>query len=786
MATEVSLATGPDLVWGPCGVWSAGGHLYVADATTVRKVASTDWLTTVAGTGNEGAVGDGGPAVRATLLTACGVTTDHAGNVVLADDGQGLPYGFRVRVVAARSGTMYGQAMTAGDIYTVAGNGTEALGSTGVPATQTELSNPVGVAVDGHGNLVISDGGFRGAGRCCGARLRVVAARAGTFYGKKMIAGDIYTVAGTKDGTGYSGDGGPATMAGLGDITGDVAVDGAGNLVLAGIDTNRIRVVAARSGTFYGQAMTAGDIYTVAGDGTEGFSGDGGPAPAAEINRPYGVAVDAAGDLMISDTGNNRIRVVAARTGTLYGHAVTAGDIYTVAGDGTEGFSGDGRPAAVAELNDPEGVAVDGAGDLFLADRVNERIRVVAAHSGTFYGQAMTAGDIYTVAGNAGLGDQRSGDGRPATTGQLDQPWGATTDHAGNLLLADSGNNRVQVVPVSTGTRYGRAMTAGHMYTVAGIGIQGFSGEGGPGTKAKLDHPEGVAADSVGNVVIADGGNQRIRVVAAGTGTFYGQAMTAGDIYTVAGIGIQGYSGDDGPAVKAKIEDPTGVAVDAAGNLVIADSGNERIRVVAAGTGTFYGQAMTAGDIYTVAGDGTEGFSGDGGPATSAELNFPSGVATDAAGNLVIADSGNERIRVVAAGTGTFYGQAMTAGDIYTVAGDGTEGFSGDGGPATAARLNSPDGVSADQAGNLVIADTGNSLVRVVAARTGSFYGVTMTARDIYEVAGGGGDIGTDGLGDGGPAIEAVLSQPEGVAVDGAGGLVIGDTGHNRIRMVTG
>ena len=265
-------------------------------------------------------------------------------------------------------------------------------------------------------------------------------------------------------------------------------------------------------------------------------------------------------------------------------------------------------------------------------------------------------------------------------------------DGAGNLVIADTDNDRVRVVAASTGTFYGQAMTAGDIYTVAGDGKAGFSGDGGPATSAELDYPDGVAVDGAGNLVIADTGNNRVRVVAASTGTFYGQAMTAGDIYTVAGDGTAGFSGDGGPATSAELNDPAGVAVDGAGNLVIADTSNNRVRVVAASTGTFYGQAMTAGDIYTVAGDGTGGFSGDGGPATSAELDSPYGVAVDGAGNLVIADTDNNRVRVVAASTGTFYGQAMTAGDIYTVAGDGTSGFSGDGGPATSAELAYPAG----------------------------------------------------------------------------------------------
>ena len=378
--------------------------------------------------------------------------------------------------------------------------------------------------------------------------------------------------------------------------------------------------------------------------------------------------------------------MAAASTGTFYGRPMTAGDIYTIAGTGTQGFSGDGGPATSAELGGPFGVAVDTAGNLLIADTCNNRVRVAAASTGTFYGQPMTAGDIYTVAGG---GTGGLGDGGPATSAELDGPHGVAVDAAGNLLIADFGNQRVRVVAASTGTFYGQPMTAGDIYTVAGGGTGGL-GDGGPATSAELNLPQGVAVDAAGNLLIADQGNERIRVVAASTGTFYGQPMTAGDIYTVAGTGTGGFSGDGGPATSAELNFPTGVAVDAAGNLLIADADNNRVRVVAASTGTFYGQAMTAGDIYTVAGDGTAGFSGDGGPATSAELNFPQNVAVDAAGNLIIADSSNQRVRVAAASTGTFYGQPMTAGDIYTIAGTGSQGFSGDGGPATSAEFDFP------------------------------------------------------------------------------------------------
>jgi hypothetical protein len=182
---------------------------------------------------------------------------------------------------------------------------------------------------------------------------------------------------------------------------------------------------------------------------------------------------------------------------------------------------------------------------------------------------------------------------------------------------------------------------------VAGDGIAGFSGDGGPATAAELDTPEDATTDGAGNLVIADTANDRVRVVAAKTGTFYGVPMTAGDIYTIAGDGTAGFSGDGGAATSAELDSPVAVAVDGSGNLIIADGGNYRVRVVAAKPGTFYGVPMTAGDIYTVAGDGTAGFSGDGGPATSAELDDATGVAVNRSGDLLIADWYNDRIREV-------------------------------------------------------------------------------------------------------------------------------------------
>jgi hypothetical protein len=288
-------------------------------------------------------------------------------------------------------------------------------------------------------------------------------------------------------------------------------------------------------------------------------------------------------------------------------------------------------------------------------------------------------------------------------------------DPAGNVLIADTQNARVRVVAASTGTFYGQPMTAGDIYTIAGTGTFGFAGDGGPATSAEVNFPKGVAVSATGNLVIADTSNARIRVVPASTGTLYGRPMTAGNIYTIAGTGSAGFSGDGGPGTSAEVNEPPGAAVDAAGNAVIADADNARIRVVAAHTGTFYGQPMTAGNIYTIAGTGTPGFSGDGGPATGAELSNPAETAVDATGNVVIADAANNRVRVVAASTGTFYGKTMTAGDIYTIAGKAVAGFSGDGGPATGAELNNPLGVAV-AAGGVLIADFYSKRIREVAS----------------------------------------------------------------------
>ncbi len=336
-------------------------------------------------------------------------------------------------------------------------------------------------------------------------------------------------------------------------------------------------------------AQNAATIETVAGNGVQGSSGDGGPATAAQLNRPYGVAADSSGNLYIAGYLSHRIRKVDALTGNISTFAGTAG----------AGYSGDGGAAASAQLNEPYHLALDGAGNLYIADSNNHRIRKVDA-----------AGVITTVAG----GGSSLGDGGAATSARLNLPYGVALDGLGNLYIADTGNHRIRRVDASTGI----------ISTVAGTGASGYSGDGGAAASAQLNLPYDVAVDGAGNIYIADRSNHRIRKVDAATGI----------ISTVAGTGDGAYGGDGGPAAEAQIYDPWGVAVDGSGNLYIADASNHRIRKVDA-----------AGVITTVAGGGSS--LGDGGAAAEAQLNSPFDIAADGAGNLYIADTVNQRVRKV-------------------------------------------------------------------------------------------------------------------------------------------
>ncbi|WKK22294.1 NHL repeat-containing protein [Streptomyces olivoreticuli] len=350
------------------------------------------------------------------------------------------------------------------------------------------------------------------------------------------------------------------------------------------------------------------------------------------------------------------------------------GTIVTVAGTGTAGYVADGGPAAGTNLNYPRGVVVDSAGNLYICDQNNHRVRKVSPN-----------GIITTVAGNGTAGFVS--DGGPALGTPLNTPLGLAVDGARNLYIADYGNHRVRKVTPN-----------GIITTVAGNGQAGFVSDGGPAVATKLSSPHGVAVDAAGNLYIADYGNHRVRKVTPN-----------GIITTVAGNGQAGFVSDGGPAIATKLNGPTGVAVDAAGNLYIGEWSGQRVRKV-----------DTNGIITTVAGNGVAGYISDGGPAVATRLYTPGSVAVDAAGSLYIADYSNQRVRKVDAD-----------GIITTVAGDGVAGYVADGGPAVGTRLYGPIGVAVDTAGSLYIADHSNHRVRKVYGAA-TVVPPTPPAADLY------------------------------------------------------
>ncbi len=661
----------------PNGVTTdSAGNVYFVEAGNyrIRKVNPAGIISTFAGTGVPGLaltgnIGDGGPATSAQFVFGGqqeGIAVDGAGNVYITDS-----HNYRVRKVD-----------TNGIIATFAGSQFPGSGGDGGPANKASLNSPTALAIDSAGNLYIAD--------LLGSRVR-----------KVDTNGIITTVAGNGS-PGYSGDGGPATSAQFYAPSG-VAVDGAGNLFIADGTTQRIRKV-----------NTSGIIATVAGTGTAGFSGDGGPATSALFSAIQGISADGPGNLYITDNGNNRIRKLD-----------TSGNINTVVGTGTFGSSGDGGVSTSATLSSPEDVYVDGSGNLFIAESADGRIRKVSAGGSA---PPPVTDVIGTVAGG-GTG----GDGSPATSASLAEPLGVAVDPSGNIYIADPLVGLIRKVS-----------TAGIISTVAGNGQYAFSGDGGPATSASLlsfniTH-QGVAANGAGNFYIADAGNGRIRKV-----------NSAGIISTVAGSGATAvdYLGDGGLAIAAPLFDPLGVAVDNNGTLYIACTGFNRIFKVS-----------SAGIITTIAGTGAQSSLGDGGLATSASISSPSAVAFDGVGNMYIAELAGLRVRKV-----------NTAGIISTVAGNGTAGFSGDGGPAIKAQFSAIDGIAADSSGNVYITDRQNNRIRKV-----------DTSGNINTFAG----TGTFGFtGDGGAAASATVSTPANVAVDSAGNVFIADSGNVRIRKVT-
>ena len=539
---------------------------------------------------------------------------------------------------------------------------------------------------------------------------------------------------------------------------------------------------------------THGGVSTFAGSGICGYDGDGGPAKSAMLSNPSALTFDLAGNLLIADSGNSRIRRVAID-----------GTITTFAGNSTPGYSGDGGAATQASLYDPSGVSVDSTGSVYIADTLNNVIRMVDA-----------AGNIHTIAGNHKRGF--SGDGGPATLSELYYPEGVVSDGSGNLFIADTNNDRIREVDASgtittyagngsgltgnggpaasagIGPPYGLLLAHGNLYitTYSGVwrvdsatqiitfiagslqGVPGFNGDGQVALSTLFSAPGGITIDKAGDLLVADAGNGRIRKIGVDQ-----------IVSTVAG----GYIGDGGPATQASLS--LGfwdhACFDSAGNLYIADYYNNRVRRVS-----------TTGIITTIAGNGMTDPPQDNVQATMSSIK-PSAVAVDPSGNVFIADGNSARIRKVdSSGTITTFSNLFTSfgaslatdasGNLYladglwsvskitpsgsatTIAGQSYPGYNGDGIAATSALLNQPNGLTVDNGGNIYISDSGNNRIRKV-----------DNSGIISTVAGTGG-IGFSG--DGGLATAATLYEPSDVAVDSKGNIYIADRNNFRVRKV--
>jgi sugar lactone lactonase YvrE len=639
--------------------------------------------------------------------------------------------------IARRAHNVISRIDQKGMLVNVVGTGASGYSGDGGPATKAQLKVPAGLTFDTKGNLYIADRGNH--------RVR-----------KINKEGIITTVAG--NGTaGFSGDGGPATQASL-NLPSGLAVDRKGNLYISDRSNNRVRMVNSR-----------GIIKTIAGNGNEGYHGDNMLALKATLDKPFGLALDKDNNLYIADRGNNRIRKIDS-----------SGLISTVAGDGGFYFIGDNGPSYRASIAGPTDVAVDGKGNIYIADRNNNRIRMVDS-----------LGMIHTI---MGTGQQDyNGDSELARETNLHLPFGVSLDKNGDLLVIDRSHYRIRKL----------VMKGNKVTTVAGNGVKQFGGDGGPAQGANVEFPHGIDVDSKDNVIFADKAHYRIRKI-----------NTKGIISTIVGNGIRGNTGDGKPALKASIFptrmrlnhkdeiffiSPSGfvslvrkvntkgiineyittgdadyqkavlasgsgvstrsditvisqfsdLAVDKKGNLYLADRINHQIRKLAPN-----------GKIKTIAGTGDSSYFGDGGPATKAAFRDPVAITLDKAGNLYVADAANNMIRKI-----------NTKGIISTIAGNGKHKDSGDGGPALKASLRSIDSLVFSPVGELHIVETNTHHIRKI-KKDGT----------IVTVAGRPGIQGN--FGDGGPATKAMLKQPADIAFDSKGNMYITDMGNNSIRKV--
>ena len=573
---------------GPSGVAvDASGNVYVADTynNEIRMVSPAGVVTTLAGSSSPGLMDGTGTAAR--FNGPSGVAVNASGNVYVAD-----PYNNEIRMVSP-----------AGVVTTLAGTGSS--GSTDGTGTAARFNWPSGVAVDASGNVYVAD-------------------TANDNIRKVTPAGIVTTLAGSGNWGTSNGAGTAASFF----APGGVAVDASGNVYVADTLNNEIRKVTP-----------AGIVTTLAGSGIKGIFGSGssdGVGTAASFNQPSGVAVNSSGYVYVADTANNKIRKVTP-----------AGVVTTLAGTGTAG-SVDGL-GSLASFNAPGDVAVDASSTVYVADCNNNTIRKVTP-----------VGVVTTLAGSGSAG---STDGT-GTAASFRNPTGLAVDASGNVYVTDTDNNKIRKVT-----------PAGVVTTLAGSGSSGAMD--GTGTAASFNWPTGPAMDVSGNVYVADAQNNEIRKI-----------TPAGVVTTLAGSTSSGWL--DGQGTAAGFTDPAGVAVDASGNIYVADAGNGEIRKISP-TGTV---STLAGSVFNNSGS-TNGSGAD------ASFWGPAGVAVDASGNVYVADSGNNEIRKVS-----------PAGAVITLAGSGSQGSAD--GSGTVASFNDPEGVAVDASGNVYVADFANNKIRKI------------------------------------------------------------------------
>jgi uncharacterized protein YjdB len=712
-------------------------------------------ITTFAGIGlSPGLTGDGGPATAAKFSSLHSVFVDAAGNTLIADNGN-----HKIRVIDA-----------SGIVRTIAGTGVSGFSGDGFAATNATMKNPFSVIEDAAGNVYFSD--------YDNSRVRQIS-----------TSGIITTIAGNGIAS-YSGDGGQATAAGLQGAAG-LSFDVAGNLYIGDVLNHRVRkvtpsgIISTFAGTGVlgaggdGSAATLAQLYnpnfvhadafgnvyitdngnhkirmvnasgiisTVAGNGVNGSGGDGGAAIAAQLSYPGGVAFDGAGNMYIAGDGNQKVRMVNAATGIMS----------TFAGTGVTGFSGDGGTPAAAKLNIPVDVAFDNNGNLLIVDLSNSVIRKVApiGAPGPIFAPSTTicqgSSVIFTDASSDGIWTSST----PGVASVGSSTGTVTGVAAGTATITYtitySCGSYTAVQPVTVNAFYAGIITGPSIVCPGNTIALSNSTTGGTWSS---DNTAIATVSSSGIVTgVAPGGvaiSYTLPSSSCGTPST-AILITVGTpmISTIAGTGVSGFTGEGLAATVATLNSPSGVYVDAAGAIFIADFNNNAIRKI-----------NTSGIITTIAGTGTPGYTGDGGAATLATLKSPIALTGDAAGNIYVAEFNNHVIRKIS-----------TSGIITTVAGNGSGGYVADGVPATSTKISGPEGIVVDAAGNLFIADNFNNRIRKV-----------NTSGIISTIAGTG---LASFSGDGGQATAAAIRNPYGIYLDADGNFYICDQANSRIRKV--